>query len=174
MNTKKTFADMDLLRTIVEEEFNVDIMKKDRKRRNVDARMCFAKILKEEGYTHTLIGEYIGKDHSTIVHYVQQIPNVMMFDKNVFNYFVTCKTKFLENKESSVIPTEKSMANEVVKLRNQMENIMSYYDSVKATEKKYERLSDIINIIDSKTRKGEENSIKIKINQMLNEQMCKT
>lgn len=162
------FSEMDSLRTIVEESFNADIMNPSRKRNVVDARMSFAKILRDRGHTYTNIGEYMSKDHSTIIHYVSEISHLLQNNKTIFDTFIQCKNKFLENKEPVLLHSDKDIVKEVFHLREQLESLTSHYDEVKRTEKKYQRIMPIINLIDARTPRGHEDIIRKKINEMLN------
>ena len=63
---------MEKLKEIVSQVFDTNINIKTRKRNNVEARMIFSKILREDGNTFESIGKAINKDHSTIVYYANQ------------------------------------------------------------------------------------------------------
>ena len=160
---------MDLLKGIVEEAFNTKVMAKGRYRENVDARMIFAKILRERGHTYKSIGNYLYKDHSTIIHYSEQASNLIKTDKKMLNLYIDCRNKFLENREPIVLHTDRDLVREVLSLRNQIDDLLSQYEDIKNIEKKYERLSGIINLIELRTPVGSENLIKKKINEMFNE-----
>ena len=162
-------SDMDLLKGIIEEAFNVKIMAKGRYRETVDARMVFAKILRERGHIFKSIGVYLKKDHSTIVQYVQQAPNIFKTDKKLMDLYLECRNKFIENREPIVLHTDRDLVREVLSLRNQIDDLISQYETIKEIEKKYERLNGIINLIELRTPVGSENLIKKKINEMFNE-----
>jgi hypothetical protein len=162
-------SDMDLLKQIVEERFNKKIISKGRYRENVDARMVFSKILRERGHTYKSIGQYLYKDHSTIIHYVEQATNIFKTDKKLMDFYIECRNKFLENREPIVLHTDRDLVREVLSLRNQIDDLISQYESIKEIEKKYERLNGIINLINLRTPVGSENLIKRKINEMFNE-----
>jgi hypothetical protein len=162
-------SDMDLLKQIVEERFNKKIISKGRYRENVDARMVFSKILRERGHTYKSIGQYLYKDHSTIIHYIEQAPNIFKTDKKLMDFYIECRNKFLENREPIVLHTDRDLVREVLSLRNQIDDLISQYEAIKEIEKKYERLNGIINLINLRTPVGSENLIKRKINEMFNE-----
>jgi chromosomal replication initiation ATPase DnaA len=60
---------MEKLKEIVSKVFETDIMMKKRTRNNVEARMIYTKILRDELNTFASIGKSINKDHSTMVYY---------------------------------------------------------------------------------------------------------
>ena len=169
MTQQIILSDMDLLKGIVEEAFNTKVMAKGRYRENVDARMIFAKILRERGHTYKSIGNYLYKDHSTIIHYSEQASNLIKTYKKMLNLYIDCRNKFLENREPIVLHTDRDLVREVLSLRNQIDDLLSQYEDIKNIEKKYERLSGIINLIELRTPVGSENLIKKKINEMFNE-----
>lgn len=166
--------DMNTLKDIVEEEFGVSLLDISRERMIVDARMCFAKIMKEVGITHSVIGAYLGKDHSTSVHYVQKMPDIMKYDKRIFELYCVCKTKFIELVPQEEKKPTRDWITELSEAKKEIKELISYYDKMHAIEKRYKRFGDILDILELKTRKGEENLIKRKINEMLNEHSCKT
>ena len=64
---------MQALIAIVNDEFEVDITDKTRKRPVVIARKAFSFILRESNLSLAGIGGYMGKDHATVIHYLRDI-----------------------------------------------------------------------------------------------------
>lgn len=166
---QQILSDMEVLKGIIEQSFNTRIMNRKRYREVVDARMVFAKIIRERGHTFKSIGKYLCKDHSTIIHYVEQVPFIFKTDKKLLELYVECKNKFIENREPIVLHSDKDLVKEILSLRSQLDEIMCYYQDVKKTEDKYKRLDSIINLIDLRTPVGNENIIRRKINELFNE-----
>ena len=55
-------------------EFEIpDIRIRKRNMENVNARMTYSYILRQLGYSYKEIGMSLGKDHSTVIHYVRRI-----------------------------------------------------------------------------------------------------
>lgn len=68
------------------EIFNIDLTQLKGKAKNpyfVDARRVFATIAKEYGYTTLKTGEYLGKDHSTIVYYLKKQEDLITYDADL-------------------------------------------------------------------------------------------
>jgi len=168
MKQETTMSDMDLLKGIVEDAFSVKLMARRRHREVVDCRKVFAKILRERGHTFKSIGNYLYKDHSTIIHYSDEASNLIKTDKKILDLYINCRNKFLENREPIVLHTDRDLVRETLSLRNQIDGLLSQYEGVKKTESKYQRLSSIINLIEARTPVGSENEIKRKINEMFN------
>lgn len=168
MKQETKLSDMDLLKGIVEDAFGVKLTKQRRNREIVDCRKIFSKILRERGYTFKSIGNYLYKDHSTIIHYSDEASNLIKTDKKILDLYIDCRNKFLENREPIVLHTDRDLVRETLSLRNQMDELLLKYDEIKKIENKYKRLSEIINLIENRTPIGSENEIKRKINEMFN------
>ena len=69
------------LRTAVNTVFGVNILDKCRKRNYVDARMVYAKILRDEKTPYQVIGQSLLKNHASIVYYVKSIDWLLEHDK---------------------------------------------------------------------------------------------
>jgi hypothetical protein len=86
------------LKEIINNAFNVDISEVNRNRKFVDARRVYSKILRERGYTFYLIADSIKKDHASIVHYMKSIDSILLYDKELKNKYIACKRLFLEDR----------------------------------------------------------------------------
>lgn len=62
--------------------FDCDILSTKRVRQNVDGRKAFAAYIKKRYQNMALeqIGKFINKDHATIMHYLKEHDNMMMYD----------------------------------------------------------------------------------------------
>jgi hypothetical protein len=161
-----TMSEMNLLRTFIEERFNLDIMNRDRKRDTVDARMIFSKILRENGHTFSNIARYLNKDHTTILHYTEQCMFVLKNDLRLMSIYVDCKGKFEENITPLTYYNTSDLIKETISLRNEIDKLI--LENNKLKENRYERLNDIMNLINARTPEGHENLIKRKINEFFN------
>ena len=90
---------MDSLKKIVNEIFFVDIDNPTRKRATVDARRAYCKILRAVGFSYEHIGDSIGKDHATIIHYVKSIDNLLEYDSIFERKFILAKKQLVLRKE---------------------------------------------------------------------------
>ena len=129
---------MEKLKDIVSKVFDTDINIKTRKRNNVEARMIFSKILREDGNTFESIGNAINKDHSTIVYYVNQASVLIKQSIELSDKYLECKNCYIDNLDV-VLP-----------------------------QMKYDELKNIINLVAERTHVGKEEFIERKINQMFN------
>jgi len=70
----------EILKDIIDEVFQCDVMSKSRRRYNVDGRRAFSIILKNRGYTFTRISKFLKKDHATIIHYLKNVEGILKTD----------------------------------------------------------------------------------------------
>ena len=68
---------------LINKAFNCDIMEETRDRKNVDGRIAFSKILREERkLTFVKIGKVLGKNHASIMHYLKKHKDLMQFNED--------------------------------------------------------------------------------------------
>ena len=111
---------MEKLKEIVSKVFDTNINIKTRKRNNVEARMIFSKILREDGNTFESIGKAINKDHSTIIYYANQASILIKHSIELSNKYLECKNCYIndldvEVKEST--PIDRKAENEISELK---------------------------------------------------------
>ena len=157
---------------IINKVLSVDIMSKRRQRVFIQARMIYARILRDKGYTLTYIGKTIGKDHATIIHYLGIIDMDLKHNNLFRESFVKISTMFFENHDIINELSIDELKNKIFCMRNEinelyLENkyITNKYDSLKDDSV---RLLPIINLIREKTLIGTEHIVVKKLNALLN------
>ena len=66
---------------LINKAFNCDIMEETRDRKNVDGRIAFSKILRQERkLTFVKIGKVLGKNHASIIYYLKKHKDLMQFN----------------------------------------------------------------------------------------------
>ena len=160
---------MEKLKEIVSQVFDTDINIKTRKRNNVEARMIFSKILREDGNTFESIGKAINKDHSTIVYYVNQASVLIKQSIELSDKYLECKNCYIDNLDV-VLPQMKydELKDEVVELKFLVNKLASEKNEIIKVQEKYNRIKKIINLVAERTHVGKEEFIERKINQMFN------
>ena len=160
---------MEKLKEIVSKVFDTDINIKTRKRNNVEARMIFSKILREDGNTFESIGKAINKDHSTIVYYVNQASVLIKQSIELSDKYLECKNCYIDNLDV-VLPQMKydELKDEVVELKFLVNKLASERNEIIKVQEKYNRIKKIINLVAERTHVGKEEFIERKINQMFN------
>jgi hypothetical protein len=82
--------------------------------------------------------------------------------------YLICRDKFLQDKDALLTYTDKDAVKEMIVLKNDIENLMLKNSRIKNLEIKYERLNEIINLIDKRTPEGDEHKIRKEIMKMFN------
>ena len=160
---------MEKLKEIVSKVFDTNINIKTRKRNNVEARMIFSKILREDGNTFESIGNAINKDHSTIVYYVNQASVLIKQSIELSDKYLECKNCYIDNLDV-VLPQMKydELKNEVLELNLLINQLTIERNEIIKVQEKYNRIKKIINLVAERTHVGKEEFIEKKINQMFN------
>lgn len=115
---------MDSLKKIINEIFFVNINDKTRKRRIVDARRAYAKILRDVGFSYEHIGDSIGKDHATIIHYVKSIDDLLQYDSIFEKKFILSKKQFLLENKQLIPKSNDDIYTTAIKLGERIEEII--------------------------------------------------
>jgi len=166
--TEFTDTEMNSLKEIIATATGTDIMNKGRYRNIVDARIVFSKIIRERGYTYSSIARYLSKDHSTIIHYICECNHLIQTNDKMMETYINCRNLFLQDKDALLTYTDKDAVKEMVILKMDIEKLIDKNNKLKNTQNKYDRLSEIINIIDKRTAKGKEHEVKQEIIRMFN------
>ena len=157
------------LEQIIDKEFNVKIKSRKSKRDFVYARMIFSKILRERGHTTSGIGRFLGKDHTTIVHYGITVNNILSQFTSYKSQYIKCYNEFMVDKEQIMLSvTEKNLKMYNFSLKNEVERLILENKSLTEKLDKHKRLTNIIEFIDSRTPRGKEHFMLRKINLMIN------
>jgi len=81
---------------IINEHFDVDILKNTRQRRIVDVRHCLSYALRKRDYTYTEIGRMLKKDHATIIHAERKVEELYLVDRD-FTKLVNAVNDVIDN-----------------------------------------------------------------------------
>ena len=141
------YLEMNELKGIIDAIFNVDINNTVRKKDYVDARMVFAKIIYDRGATVVSIGQYLGKNHSSILNYMANFDNYFS-EQSLKRKYVVCREAFFQKRPVDRLYAEK--------------------DKMSAIESKYKRFKHILDIMNERTPYGKEDVLEKKIISFLN------
>lgn len=167
--SKDQEADMDLLKSIIEDQLRININERNRKRPIVDGRMVFAKILFDLGYRHSTIACYMKKDRTTVIHYVDTCDNILLHDSMLMNRYSKVKESFYETRKVTTNIIVESLNEKTLDLNKKIDNLMRQIHRMGAERKKLDRIMPIINLIEQKTKRGQEEFVRKKINQLFND-----
>jgi hypothetical protein len=102
-----TESEINSLKEIINNMFSVDLSENTRERKLVDARKVYSKVLRDRGHTYELIAKSLNRDHATIIHYMSSIDSILLYDKNLRDKYLSCKSLFLEGKGELILNSRK-------------------------------------------------------------------
>jgi len=159
MQDKKEIEEMiDIIKNVLD----VDIRTKSGKRKYVNGRFIYSKIMTDRGYGISLLGKHIKKHHSSILHYRDTANDLLETDPLFAERYIACKEKFMSDKG----PLSKVSSKD--DLINQMDALILSRNALLEEVQKHKRLKNIIEFIDSRTPRGKESFVLRKINLMFN------
>jgi len=89
---------VELIKNLVEKEFNLQLIRKTRRRRYVEARAVYYMLLRDKGrMSLQSISKTLGKNHATVIHSIKNFKDWMLYDTNLKSIYETIekKTDFL-------------------------------------------------------------------------------
>ena len=117
------------VKQIVNNVFGLDVLLKSRKRKYVNARMVYSKILREQNFTYYHIGLSLLKNHASILHYVKSIDWILSYDKKLLKKYEQCLDLLDEQGEDYLGLTKAELILLVKKLKKQ-NNLLSLSQNV--------------------------------------------
>jgi hypothetical protein len=166
-----------ILKQIVSEVFDVDILDKRRIRKVVDARGVYSKILKDKGFTLVFIGQSLNKDHSTIINCLNNTEFFIEHDKNIKQKYYICLSKFHQALGITELDTlsdlsEYQLKKEIIKLRLELTDLADSYDELSnkytIDAKKHSKYEYIYHMISTRCKDSYLYMVERKVNQILN------
>ena len=130
---------MESLKQIVNLVFFVDIEDTTRRRRIVDARRAYAKILKDVGFSYQHIGHSLNKNHATIIHYVKSVDDLLKYDSAFEKKFMLAKKNFLKENKHLIHSSKEDIYTVAIGLENKLSEIISKKDQIISSLENYEK-----------------------------------
>jgi hypothetical protein len=161
------------VKQIVELVTGVKIIENNRKREVIDARMIYAKILRERGASLVSIGMTINKDHTTIIHYLRTMDSLLITDREVIRKYIKSKELLLLDEQDLNLLNGNDTVSELSRLKETLEisekKVKLLQDENEKLNREMERFRGILKIIDEATPMGQEKIVERKIKRMLDE-----
>jgi len=151
------------LKAIINEELGVSVSTKRRKRELVDARMIYTKILTDMGFSRTMIGLSIGKDHATIVHYVANMYIFFNQDSVLLEKFRRCRDSFFDCYDPIYGYDDKSLRTEILILRKQIKLLLLDQEKLRKYEIEDAIFKDIFKLIKENFRASQKDEFVAKL-----------
>lgn len=162
------------VQNIVEMVTHTKLTVNNRKRECVDARMIYAYVLRHSvGASLASIGMSINKDHTTIIHYIKTMDNLLEVDREVARKYIRCKELLLLSEQPLNLLDERDEILEINRLKEQIEILERknklLEEENKRVTKQTGRFMNILELIEENTPSGEEYLVERKIKKMFNE-----
>lgn len=161
-------TELDAIKIIVEGELDINIFGDSRKRNLVDARIIYAKIARENNHSYKSIGDHIGKDHATIIHYMKNFDWLFNSSTEFRETYIYLKQKFMEIKPKLKDIQEIKIINNSMMLHKQIESLSLENQQYLSDKIKYDRLQRILWLINDRTPYGQEDYVESKLNNFFN------
>jgi len=153
----------------VNDFFGFDISVKSRKRNIVEARMMYAKLMKV--YTNmslTDIGLLINKDHATIIHYLKNFRYIKKQDREFSNKYDILSEVYEDFRKSWFDLERFDDKKRIQILESSLKSALDKKEVYENYIKKIKRIDSIVQLIEERTPRGEEEYVESKINRMFN------
>ena len=164
--------EFDVLRTAVQEVYNLDIKSKTRERPYVNARITFAYILWERGFNKSEIGRYLGKNHATICHYCKNFEGYIKTDPTLKRYYEEARSVYMDNFDPVYTMERAQLKSEVFSLRKKVSDLYFELEELKRERdeaaSQTTRMDSIIKLVSQRTRLGDEEKVERKLNTWFN------
>lgn len=153
----------------VNDFFGFDISVKSRKREIVEARMMYAKLMKRYSkHSLSAIGAPLGKDHATIIHYNNNFAWLKKNDAEFARKFEILNDMYDEFRAVWFDAERFDDRSKIIFLQNTLQSEQEKVEKYEKYFSKIKRLDSIIQLIEQRTPKGEEEYVEQKINRMFN------
>jgi transcriptional regulator with XRE-family HTH domain len=145
--TTNDYSEFQALKETIQGIYNIDILAPNRKHEVVEARMIFSLIMRERGWTLKSIGTFLGKDHTTIIHYLQNIEFFMSHSRPLRKMYERILKAF-DNEQYGVNALDKDeMAVEIKKLRMRVEALSLRNEKLVSTYNRSLKFSEMIDFL---------------------------
>lgn len=133
--------------------------------------MIFSLILNQSGYSAKAIGREMGYDHSSILHHITTMEELIKQDNDIRYFYLSAKEEFDNGKVE--LPLQCELYDLPLRIINYldgllMENKQLRLEARQLREIKSDRLAGIFDLINNNTPIGAESIIERKIKRLLN------
>ena len=160
-------SELEYIKMCVESVCYCKIHTNTRKRNNVEARVIFSKILREKKTPLETIGSYLDRHHTTVIHLLKLADDLMETDEKFKEKYIVARN--LANRGEQINYTEQ----ETLSYREQILSLKCIIDELNLERKhtvkfngKYDRIGNIIEMIETNTPEGHEEFIGKQIKNM--------
>ncbi len=168
--TEKT-NDYEHVKRVVEMVMGVNVITKNRKRHEVEARMVYSSMLRDMGYSLTQIGGVLKKDHTTVIHYLRKLKELTDIDKSLLKKYLKCKELLMLDEEPVNLNQEIDQLKKQIEILKMENYILSEerQELAKQLSTDENRLLKVFKLIEENTKPGYELIVERKIRKMFDD-----
>lgn len=174
----ETKSDFEFVQQVVEMVMGQRIFENNRRRAVVETRMMFGLLMVELNYSLNEIGEFMDKDHTTVIHYKRTMRGLLDTDNEMLRRYLRCKELIISEKQPVNLLSDDDFRVKAIRLQNQLDIIRVEYQLLKEEnsilESKIQLMADgrfmkILELIKEHTPIGHELIVERKIRKMLDD-----
>jgi hypothetical protein len=165
--------EFDTLRTTIEIVSGFDIKNKSKKTGFVYARMVFYVLSRNKGYVLQSIGDYVGKDHATVLVGIRQFYNLITQDAYLRDIYFECSKSFKEKTEPNQVRSSMPKNNHTDELQYKIDSLILENERLQKSKIMYNRFKEILKEMDLRTPVGMEDILAERVTKMFNGDLFK-
>ena len=147
--------------------FQGDVFTTCRERKYVDARITFSKLLNEQGYGCSQIGLILGRDHSTIIHYLNRGEALFETDKSFRKNMVMAREDY-SGKDPVYYYSSPELRKKYMEIRSELEQVKGELLDIKDQMRYDRRIQPILDVVRMRTKRGSEDDALTRIKRVYN------
>ena len=160
--------EFDLLRSTIQVVVGCDIKNKTKKTEFVYGRMVFYVLMRNQGCTLQTIGDYVGKDHATVLVAINQFYNLITQDKYLNDIYFECSRSFKERVEPIRVIGKMPSNSYGEELQSRLDSLILENEKLQKTKMMNNRFKEIIKEMEERTPVGMEDILAERITKMFN------
>ena len=165
--------EFDLLRSTIQIVVGCDIKNKTKKTEFVYGRMVFYVLMRNQGCTLQSIGDYVGKDHATVLVGINQFYNLITQDKYLRDVYFECSRSFKERVEPIRVVGKMPSNSYAEELQSRLDSLILENEKLQNLKMMNNRFKEIIKEMDERTPVGMEEILAERITKMFNGDLFK-
>ena len=165
--------EFDQLRNIIQSVSGFDIHNRSKRTQFVYGRMIFYALTRNRGYTFQCIGDYVDKDHATVIVGLRKFHDLITRDAYLRDMYLECSRSFIENTYPNRVVGKMPRNNFVEELQYRLDSLILENEKLHKTKMMNNRFKEIIKEMEDRTPLGMEDVLAERITKMFNGDLFK-
>jgi hypothetical protein len=170
MNNIEEFEE---LRNIIHSVSGFDILNRCKRTEFVYGRMIFYALTRNKGYTFQTIGDYVDKDHATVIVGLRKFHDLITRDAYLRNMYLECSRSFVEKTHANRVAGKILRNNFIEDLQCRLDSLILENEILQKTKMMNNRFKEIIKEMEDRTPLGMEDVLAERITKMFNGDLFK-